>query len=175
MYSNHELAFRVIEKEDLDILKEIHNDQSVWENLFNIDFVDDKSQEYWLEGLHRKRNDLRFVLCLSEDQNVVVGRVRIQNINLHHNNCEIGLDLHESYRGKGYGLKCYSLVLKFLFDEYNMNVVYLKVADFNSRAKVLYKKLGFKETGSLPSFFYRKGKYWDYCIMSLKKDECRHI
>lgn len=175
MYSKNELAFRVIEKKDLGILKEIHNDQDVWENLFNIDFVDDNSQEFWLDGLHRKRDDLRYVLCLSEDPNVVIGRLRVQNINLQHNNCEIGVDLHGLYRGKGYGVKSYSLLLNFLFEEYNMNMIYLKVADFNPRAKALYMKMGFKQTGFLPSFFYRKGKYWDYIIMSLIKDEYQQL
>ncbi|MCF6296421.1 MAG: GNAT family N-acetyltransferase [Flavobacteriaceae bacterium] len=51
----------------------------------------------------------------------------------------------------------------------NMNMVYLKVASFNPNAKKLYLKIGFQETGRLPQFYYRHGKYWDYIIMSILK------
>ncbi len=171
MYVYQDLGFRVTEKRDLNALKEIHNDQDVWENLFNIDFVDDNSQDAWWNSLHRKRDDLRYVICLKDNPEQVVGRLRIQSINQQHNNCEVGLDLHRDYRGKGFGSKSYEMLLKFLFEEYNMNMVYLKVADFNPRAKEVYKKVGFKETGRYPKFFFRKNKYWDYIIMSITREE----
>ena len=41
MFTYEDIAFRVIEKDDLEILRKLHNDQSTWENLLNIDFVDE--------------------------------------------------------------------------------------------------------------------------------------
>ena len=40
-----------------------------------------------------------------------------------------------------------------------------------NHAKKLYEKVGFRETGRLPQFYFRHGKYWDYVIMSLTKNE----
>ena len=60
-------------------------------------------------------------------------------------------------------------ILEFLFNHLNMNMIYLKVADFNPNAKNLYKKVGFEETGKFEQFFYRHGKYWDYIVMSITK------
>ena len=37
------------------------------------------------------------------------------------------------------------MLLEFLFMYYNMNMVYLKVAGFNSIVKKLYEKVGFKK------------------------------
>ena len=101
--------------------------------------------------------------------------MRLQNINLTHHNCEVGLDILPNYRGKGYGRKSYEMLLKFLFDHYNMHMVYLRVADFNPNAKELYEKVGFEETGRLPEYYYRHGKYWDYIIMSMTKNEYQKI
>jgi len=56
-----------------------------------------------------------------------------------------------------------------------MNMVYLKVADFNPDAKKLYEKVGFEETVKLPQFYYRHGKYWDYVIMSQTKNEYKKV
>ena len=63
------------------------------------------------------------------------------------------------------------MLLDYLFNHYNMNMVYLKVADFNPNAKKLYEKVGFVNTGFFPKYFYRHGKYWNYIIMSLTKQE----
>ncbi len=171
MYNYEGLSFRVTEREDLPELKRIHNEQDVWENLFNIDFVDDNSQEAWWSGLYKKKDDLRYVICPEDNPQEIIGRLRIQNINAQNNNCEVGIDISKSHRGKGYGKKSYHMLLKFLFEEFNMNMVYLRVADFNVRAKDLYLKVGFQETGRFPQFFYRKGQYWDYILMSITKEQ----
>jgi len=65
----------------------------------------------------------------------------------------------------------YEMLLHFLFYHYNMNLVYLRVADFNKNSYKLYKKIGFEETGRFPKYFFRYGKYWDYILMSLTCDK----
>ncbi len=175
MYKYKDIAFRVIEKEDLDILRKLHNNPTTWENLLNIDFIDEEDQLEWWKSLHKKKNDKRYVICFAENTKEIIGRLRIQNINWKHHNCEVGLDILPKYRGKGYGKKSYKMLLEFSFNHFNMNMVYLKVADFNPNAKSLYEKVGFKETGRLPKFYYRHGKYWDYIIMSITKDEFKEI
>ncbi len=169
MFRYDDIAFRVIEKQDLETLRKLHNNPATWENLLNIHFIDENDQIEWWKNLYKKNNDKRYVICYSEKQEEVLGRLRIQNINLQHNNCEVGLDIMPKYRGRGFGLKSYKMVLEFLFSHYNMHMVYLKVADFNPNAKRLYEKVGFKESGRLPEFYFRHGKYWDYIIMSITK------
>ena len=175
MYKYQDIAFRVIEKGDLEILRKLHNDPSTWMNLLNIDFIDEEDQIEWWKNLHKKKNDQRYVICFAEKTEEIIGRLRIQNINWLHKNCEIGLDILPEYRGKGFGKKSYEMVLEFLFNQYNMHMVYLKVADFNPNAKKLYEKVGFKKTGRLPQFYYRHGKYWDYIIMGITKNEFKKI
>ena len=175
MYIYKDIAFRVIEKEDLEILRALHNDPSTYLNLLNIDLIDEPGQLDWWHNLHKIKNDKRYVICFAVKKEEVIGRIRIQNINYLHNNCEVGLDIIPAYRGKGYGVKSYEMLLDFLFNHMNMNMIYLKVGDFNPDAKVLYKKVGFKESGRLPQYFYRHGKYWDYIIMSLTRREYKTI
>jgi len=171
MYKYKDIAFRVIEHADLEKLRFLHNEQETYLNLLNIDFIDEENQLNWWKNLHKKTNDKRFVVVKSDKPNEMIGRLRIQNINEHHRNCEIGIDIIPSQRGKGFGEKSYKMLLEYLFIHFNMNMVYLKVADFNPNAIKLYSKVGFRKTGLLPSFFFRHGKYWDYLIMGITKDE----
>lgn len=174
MYTYQDIAFRVIEKTDLDLLRQLHNHQDTYLNLYNIDFVDEWNQQAWWEKLHTKKNDKRYVLCFSKEPDTIFGRIRIQNINPLHNNCELGLDIMPKYRKRGLAKKSYGMMLEFLFHHLNMHMVYLKVGDFNDQAKSLYEGLGFRETGRLPEFFFRYGKYNDYLIMSITVEQYRN-
>ena len=171
MYIYNDIAFRPINREDLEILRKLHNDQTTFLNLLNIDLVDEIGQIKWWESLHKKDNDKRYVIMKAENPKQIIGRLRIQNINHLHRNCEVGLDILPELRGKGYGIKSYRMLLEFLFKHYNMNMVYLKVAEFNPKAKKLYEKIGFTQTGYLPKYFYRHGKYWDYLIFVIMKKD----
>ena len=171
MYTYKNIAFRTIEEKDLLVLKDLHNDQSTYLNLYNINFVNDHDQKKWWERLSTNNTDKRYVICKAGEPGIIIGRLRIQNINLLHNNCEVGLDILSEFRGKSYGKISYEMLLEFLFIHYNMNMVYLKVAGFNPDAKKLYEKVGFKKTGYLPLYYYRHGKYWDYIIMSITKGQ----
>lgn len=175
MFHYKELAFRTIEKRDLEPLRRLHNDPDTYLNLATIEFSDENDQEEWWKNLHRMRNDKRYAIVLSKDENFVIGRLRIQNINVAHQNCEIGLDIMPELRGKGYGKLAYEMLLHFLFLHYNMNLVYLRVADFNQAAFGLYKKVGFEETGRFPQYFFRHGKYWDYVLMSFTLDQFKKM
>jgi len=65
------------------------------------------------------------------------------------------------------------MALEFLFLQYNMHMVYLRAADFNDRARTLYQRLGFVETGRYPEYLYRHGRYSDYVIMSMLEGDYR--
>ena len=52
-----------------------------------------------------------------------------------------------------------------------MHLIYLKVADFNTTAKKLYESIGFQNAGKFPEYLFRNGKYFDYLIMCLIKEE----
>ena len=171
MYIYKDIAFRTIDKEDLKILRHLHNDQSTFLNLLDIDFIDENSQNSWWENLHKNKNDKRYVIVDAEKPKEILGRLRIQNINFLHNNCEIGMDILPKYRRQGFGSKCYEMLLEFLFLHYNMHMVYLKVADFNPNAKRLYEKVGFEATGYFKDFYYRHGRYWNYILMCLTKKQ----
>jgi RimJ/RimL family protein N-acetyltransferase len=171
MFTFEDIGFRPIEKRDLENLRQLHNEESTFLNLLNIDLVDEQSQEEWWSSLGKKQNDKRYAIVQKDAPGTLIGRLRIQNINWQHNNCEVGLDIFPELRGQGYGLKSYKMLLKYLFNHLNMQMVYLKVAAFNPNAKELYLKAGFTETGVLPQYFFRHGQYWDYCIMSITSDE----
>lgn len=171
MYIYHDIGFRPIEKADLEVLKELHNDQSTFLNLATIDLVNSNDQGVWWSSLGQNTKDQRFAIARSENPSIVLGRLRIQNIDFQNRNCEVGLDICKEYRGQGFGTKSYEMILEYLFMHYHMHMVYLRVADFNEKAKELYERIGFLQTGYLPEYLFRHGRYWNYLIMAITREK----
>jgi RimJ/RimL family protein N-acetyltransferase len=62
-------------------------------------------------------------------------------------------------------------LLRFGFEEMNLNRVSLHVFEFNERAVACYKKCGFQMEGRLRQNYYGEGRYWDVFVMGILRDE----
>lgn len=77
---------------------------------------------------------------------------------------ELGMAIREGYRDIGIG----SEMLRTLISEAEkmaLKMVILSVFSTNERAKHVYEKLGFRETGRIPQNIYKGGRYIDEIIM----------
>ena len=170
MITFEKIGFRPIEFSDLEALRLIRNDASTILNLGTVELVDPQEQENWWKSLGNSKNAKRFTIVELETQRVI-GMIRVQYIETVNRNCEIGLDIAKPMRGQGFGRMSYRALLAYLFEHYNMNMVYLRYIPTNTVAGNLYSSLGFKETGYFKEFIYRDGKYMDYKIMCLTKND----
>ncbi|MHB8376125.1 MAG: GNAT family N-acetyltransferase [Dehalococcoidia bacterium] len=71
----------------------------------------------------------------------------------------------------GYGTDAMTTLLRFAFDEMNLNRVALSVYDYNERAHASYRKCGFVEEGRLRDDIFRDGRYHDVVRMAVLRDE----
>jgi len=170
MYRFGDIAFRPLEETDLEPLRLLHNDHDTLLQLGSVELFSAPEQEDWFQKVTRSNTVKRYTMVFP-DSGELLGLLRFQNIDISNRNCEIGLDIMPKHRGKGYGRKCYGMTLEYLFLHFNMNLVWLRVGDFNPHARDLYQKIGFRETGRFPGFLYRHGKYHDYVLMSMLRDD----
>lgn len=75
---------------------------------------------------------------------ITVGLVSYRNVNRRRAQAELGIELLEPYRGQGYGPQAIRLLLRELFDNRGMQRVYLRVREYNQRARRAYVKVGFR-------------------------------
>lgn len=170
MYKFEDIGFRPIDESDLDIIRKNRNDSDTLLNLGCIDLVNSEQQKAWWLSISRSKTNQWHCITYKKYENTI-GVLRFQNIDYINKSIEIGADIFSEYRGKGFGEKTYKMALEYLFYHFNMNCVYLKVAEFNRKAITLYQKIGFQKTGCIPKSIYRKGKYWDNNIMALTADK----
>lgn len=170
MYRFKNIGFRPIDEDDLELLRINRNDAETLLFLGNTDLVSSEQQKDWWKSVSRSKSQMWF--CVFEEKyEKVIGVLRFQNIDYINKCCEIGADIFPKFRRKGFGELTYIMALEYLFDHFNMNTIYLKVAEFNKKGIALYKKIGFKETGYIPESIYRYKRYWQTKIFSLPKRE----
>ncbi len=128
-------------------------------------------EKKWFESLSALKENYSFAIeTLAE--NHYIGGCGINHVDWKNSVAVVGIFIgDEAYHSKGYGTEAMSLLVKFIFEEMNMNKVKLSVYGFNHRAKRSYEKCGFKEEGVLRQEIYREGQYHDEIIMSILRSE----
>jgi len=171
MYKFNHMTMRSIEERDLEPLRLMHNDPSTLYNLTDVTFISQEMQKSWYKSLD-KAHSKRYVI---EDMFGLVAFVRIDEINSINKNACIGLDIMVDRRGKGNGKKCYDLLLTYLFDQLNMNMLWLYTAEFNEAGVHLYNKVGMEQCGTLPQMLYRDGEYHNCIVMYITKEMWKNV
>ena len=82
----------------------------------------------------------------------------------------VGLGLRKNW-GKGYGTEALHLLLRYGFDQLNLNRISLSVFSNNPRAIHSYGKAGFKVEGRQREVVFRDGQRYDEIYMRIFKDE----
>lgn len=73
-----------------------------------------------------------------------IGYFRLSELDSFLRSINIGCDIHEIHRNKGYAKKAYPVFMKLLIDLYGIKDFWLEVLENNKVAHKLYKDLGFR-------------------------------
>ena len=84
----------------------------------------------------------------------------------------MGIQIGErDYWGKGYGTDALRVLLRYAFDELNLQRVSLSVLEGNARAMRSYEKCGFRYEGRERHAWAYDGRRWDEIYMGLLREE----
>ncbi|MPM36772.1 Spermidine N(1)-acetyltransferase [bioreactor metagenome] len=174
MYSGQLVKLRAYKEEDIEKATVYINDEEVKKLMDStIPFPMTKWQEEeWIRS--RKANtDFTYDFAIEDlKTGKYIGGCSINECDVKNRTCVVGIMIGDKeYWGKGYGSDALKVLIKFIFEEVNMNKIKLNVFSFNNRAIACYKKVGFKEEGILKKEIYRNGRYYDEIIMAMFKDD----
>lgn len=159
----------ILEERHLESLRQLRNDPTTLKFLTHMNFISSEQQKKWFQSV--SLDQTRLYMAIEDKKGNFLGLVRSDEWDRLNRSVRIGVDIVPKYRGKGFATEAYELFIPFLFDQQNMNRIWLLVADFNSAAIHLYEKLGFEQEGIQTDALYRDNRYCDYVMMSLLKGE----
>lgn len=164
--SADKLIIRLLERQDIEFARCLHNDESVLMKLSDASHVSEFQQEKWFNSVSASLNNLRYTI-LEKATNEYVGVFRVDNIDMGNRSVCVGLDIAKSKRGQGYARDAYNYFLDYFFAQRGFHRVYLATLETNAVASSLYMKLGFEVEGRSREAIFRDGKFQDLVWMSI--------
>jgi RimJ/RimL family protein N-acetyltransferase len=156
---------------DLEILWRWINDRE--QVLLNSSYkpIHEDQHRAWFDSVQR-RNDLVVFGIRLAGRDKLIGTCQLHSINSISRTAELQIRLGEiDERNKGYGTEAIRCLLRFGFDDLNLNRIYLHVFSTNTPAIRVYEKSGFMREGLLRQAAYINGRYVDVVMMGILKEE----
>ena len=100
-----------------------------------------------------------------------VGEINLSSIDERNGTFSIGISMDTENRGMGYGTRAMKILLKYAFLERRLNKFDAYVLEGNDASANMMKKLGCMQEGVRRQAVYISGKYMDYILFGLTKDE----
>lgn len=167
-----DIGFRAVERSDIELIRNEHNDDSVLLMLRDPRIITEIQQLQWFEKISSSKNNT--VYCIfNKTPDKVIGVWKLQDLDDTNRCTEMGMDIFKKYRGKGFGMKSFKMIFQYLFESINVHTVYAKVGAYNETSLIAAQKAGYKISGKIPESLFRKGKYWDNILLSITFDEYR--
>ena len=125
----------------------------------------------WFQADIRSEKSRIFALRTRKDD-VFIGVSALSGLNMVTHCAEIGINLaHPDYQGKGYGSEVMLIIMRYGFQQFNLNKINLQVMGFNTRAIRLYEKLGFQHEVRQRETLFHDGKMFDSLFMGILRSE----
>ncbi|WP_454190844.1 GNAT family N-acetyltransferase [Paenibacillus sp. Marseille-Q7038] len=100
-----------------------------------------------------------------------IGGINLNSINERNGTFSIGIVIDKEYRGKGYGTSAMKILLKYAFLERRLHKFNDYVLEGNVGSAKMMTKLGCIQEGVRRQVVYVNGKYLDFILFGLTKDE----
>ncbi|MBU8608960.1 GNAT family N-acetyltransferase [Bacillus pumilus] len=124
---------------------------------------------------YTKKSRVKWGIFRKDDPHTLVGIIETMDLNQKVNAVTIGYFLAEEHWGKGIATEAVSTLLKFLFEEIDMNRIQAEVMPANEVSKKVLLKNGFIKEGLLRQAVLWSGKgVVDLEIYSMLKEDYMH-
>lgn len=170
-YAGERIYLRPIELEDEPLLRRWINDPRNWRGLMFRPPINACREREWIESLGKSTTDYVFGVVVRNGDRLI-GTAGLHRINAINRSAEFGINLGDvAYQNQGYGTETARLLIRYGFEELNLNRIALSVFANNPRAISCYQKSGFVHEGCLRQALYRGGRFHDEYRFAILREE----
>lgn len=168
------VILRAMELEDMEFLRTIINDPDTEKNVVGWSFAVSKyEQQKWYENQIQNKTNIRFII---EAEGKTIGVVSLTNIDWKDRKACTGIKLFgEDIKRKGYGTDAINTVMKYAFEELQLNKLYGSILEYNIASIKLHEKCGWKRAGILRQSVFKNNEYHDEILVEILKNEYEEL
>jgi RimJ/RimL family protein N-acetyltransferase len=167
------VRLRAVEEGDLPLLHLWANDEELWSQLGGWRFPTSMDAvKSWFSGLKNDALNLRLIIECIEDGEAI-GTANLVDIDWKNSHATHGMLLASpERRGKGYGFDTVMAVMRYAFDELQLERLETDIIEYNAPSLALYVgRCQWQEEGRLRRWHFRKGRRWDKVLVGVTRDE----
>lgn len=152
------LQLKSIEPQHLTWLKNQRNRREIMDFCRQPYPLNEINQDDWLKECSRRHTMVPFIAWLGEERIGYAAFSKIDDIARH---AEVSYFVIPEYANKGYGEQIVYLLLEYGFRRLNFQKVETDTFDFNKKEIEFNKRVGFKECGTNPRHYFKRGRFVD--------------
>jgi ribosomal-protein-serine acetyltransferase len=127
-------------------------------------------EKFIIEGI-KGYEEKKFFRLGIHYKNEIVGSIEIKSIDYTNKKTSIGYWLGADYEGKGIMTQSLRAILKYIFEELNLNKIELHIATENISSNKVAERLSFKKEGTLRQNEWLYDHFVDHNIYALLKED----
>lgn len=132
-----------------------------------------EGEEQWYDDLLKSDDP---VFCIETLEGKLIGNIGIMNLDWVDRRAEIGVMIGEKdHWSRGFGTEAISLLLRYMFEELNLQRIGLYCDETNLRAQRCYQKCGFRQEGVFRHHRLKDGAFVNDVIMSVLRADWDEI
>lgn len=164
------VLLRAMELEDMEFLRNMINDEDMEHNVIGWSFpVSRYEQQKWFENTIQNKNNIRFIV---ETEGKSIGLATLTSIDWKNRKACHGIKLFsDNIKGKGYGTDTVMTIMKYAFEELQLNRLYGSILEYNTASRRLYEKCGWKEEGIERKSIFKNNQYHDEIVLGVLKED----
>lgn len=166
------VVLRAIEETDCEMLRQMTNDPFFESRIVGWSFpVSKAKQDEWFRRYADGNDHVRYVIDTQEYG--PIGLTGLRDIDWKNREATgygiriVRRDLH----GKGFGTDAYMTLLRYAFEELNLNRVNGSALAGNTASLRMMEKVGYKIEGTKRRAVYKGGTYHDVILLAVLKDD----
>ena len=170
---NKRLYLRAFEYADLPLINNLRNNEDFYKlTCGNRYYISSERDRKWIEDkINNNYYQLYLMICMVEGDKPI-GHICATYIDYVNRKSQWGgIVIAEEYSGKGYATEGAQLLLRHLFFELGMNMVYGFWRVDHVASLRMAEKIGFHKDGEVRDYVFKQNRFHNAYLMSLLKSE----
>jgi diamine N-acetyltransferase len=164
--TKEKVIIRAMEPEDLELLYQIENDESLWGvSTTNVPYSRYALHDYMAHASGDIYTDRQVRLMIENETAQVVGIVDVVSFDPQNLRAELGIVVRKDWRQQGYGYAALSHICQYALRVLHLHQLYCYVAADNTVSLRLFEKCGFSRSVVLNEWLFDGHTYHDAILM----------
>lgn len=169
------VTLRAVDYKDMEFMREMLNDPELEKLVVGWSFpISATEQEKWFASAIQDKTNLRFVIETKEEG--PVGISILSGIDWKNRKALHGIKLSNTEtRKKGLGTDTIMAIMRYAFDELNLNRLDANWLEDNMASQKLHIKCGWSVEGCRRNYIYKSGSYKKLILAGILKTDYYHL